>query len=577
MNAINFLARYALALSLISLFLTLAFGVSFYEQRKTLKSGEIINIAGRQRMLSQRISLFAMSHFSEPSLANEQEVRALLELFVQSHKDLLIGNDKKKVSDIAGRVASDIFFGEEHGLDKEVKRFQTLILSFLGAKGRDREDILNEAIELSTTTLLSNLDRVVTRIENYDKMQNKKLRHYELAFYLLAIVLLFLEGVFIFLPSYKRIKLALEEKKLLDIAYKELKEKSKNLIDTRAHLEAVIEGSIDGIFITDLNGFMLSYNKAAKDLYGYRQDEVIGMHVKDFIAPGFRHDYFQGFERKLGQLRQSKAISKAGDTFDIEFAVNRISAADSDFYSGIVRNVTKRKETEDGLLKANAELEEFAYRTSHDLRSPIVSSLALSKIIINAINDKDYKKATLSAGMIEGALQRLETLIVDILNLTQTKYDEHIFDDICLQELIVSSVEKMQHLEGFKRLDIQNKVAPDLTVRLDKSRLTLIIENIVSNAIKYQDKSKNSSVLSIQASVIDKNLHLAFEDNGLGVPPEEQGKMFQMFKRFHPKSSFGSGLGLYMVKKSCEAMGGELGFESAEAGTKFEFSIPLQK
>jgi signal transduction histidine kinase len=111
---------------------------------------------------------------------------------------------------------------------------------------------------------------------------------------------------------------------------------------------------------------------------------------------------------------------------------------------------------------------------------------------------------------------------------------------------------------------------------VQKNRLVLIIENLISNAIKYQDSEEATPHLNIRSWNDDAVFIFEVEDNGLGIPEEHREHLFAMFKRFHPKVSFGSGLGLYMMKKSADILGADLVCETPEKGTVFRLSIPLK-
>ena len=109
---------------------------------------------------------------------------------------------------------------------------------------------------------------------------------------------------------------------------------------------------------------------------------------------------------------------------------------------------------------------------------------------------------------------------------------------------------------------------------MQKEHLTLVVENLLSNAIKYQDTSKDKSEIHISTERKGKDLVLTIEDNGLGIPERSQEKLFMMFKRFHPKTAFGSGLGLYMVKKSVDKMGGAIAYQNTGGGSQFTITLP---
>ena len=221
------------------------------------------------------------------------------------------------------------------------------------------------------------------------------------------------------------------------------------------------------------------------------------------------------------------------------------------------------------------ELEEFAYRTSHDLRSPLVSSIGLLKLVQDSIDKNDYDKAHKGIDLVSQSLDKLETLVKDILELTKTKNISEKPENINIREIIDETLTKFSHIDNFQRLDIQKDLDEAPQLKSLKSRVILILENLISNSIKYQDIEKDNSFIKISAHADHQNVIIEVEDNGLGIPKDQQEKMFSMFKRFHPKTAFGSGLGLYMMKKSTDILGGDLQFEDTGEGSKFILSIPM--
>ncbi|MED5423635.1 MAG: ATP-binding protein [Pseudomonadota bacterium] len=97
---------------------------------------------------------------------------------------------------------------------------------------------------------------------------------------------------------------------------------------------------------------------------------------------------------------------------------------------------------------------------------------------------------------------------------------------------------------------------------------------MLSNAYKYTDSSRETSYISVHSYRYDDNIYIDFEDNGLGIPEGNRDQIFQMFKRFHPKASYGSGLGLYMIKKSAEMLGGDIIYIPQKQGSIFRLILP---
>lgn len=231
----------------------------------------------------------------------------------------------------------------------------------------------------------------------------------------------------------------------------------------------------------------------------------------------------------------------------------------------------------DSLNEKTEELEEFAYRTSHDLRSPLMSAIGLLKVTEASIQKDDKDKAFKALEVAQSSLIKLEALVQDILSLTKIKHEQEESQLLDIDDIINDAIEKLSQMEGFDRLDIQRDLQfkDDLTSK--KTRLVLVVENLISNAVKYQDFEKDQPFIKVSTYEDNGMFVFAVQDNGLRIPEDQQEKLFTMFQRFHTKASFGSGLGLYMIKKSADILGGEIIFEDTGQGSCFKLIIPLRK
>lgn len=227
----------------------------------------------------------------------------------------------------------------------------------------------------------------------------------------------------------------------------------------------------------------------------------------------------------------------------------------------------------EALELANAELEEFAYRTSHDLRSPIISSIGILDIIKKAISNDNSKKALSSIALAHKSLSTLKSLIEDILRLTKTKGVKEEDVDIELSVIIENVLENISHMPGFEAVQIQKTLEFPGKFSSKRSRIELILFNLISNAIKYRDPSRPDQFVQISTRKEEGKFILEVRDNGLGIPQNMQGQLFQMFKRFHPKIGYGSGLGLYMIKKSADVLGGEISHRDDSQVTVFTLTL----
>lgn len=354
-------------------------------------------------------------------------------------------------------------------------------------------------------------------------------------------------------------------------------ETQRELEEAKAFLDLVFENIPDYLFVKDRESRIIQANPAFVGIYPpSMRDRVIGYTTLEEYDPETAAEFLErdrlAFAQGVSETLE-QAVFPDGGARVLNTKKIRFQAHGESFILGISRDVTERESLIARLQASNAELEEFAYRTSHDLRSPLVSSLGLLKVAHEAIDDDDDALLRESLHHVERSLTRLEVLVRDILTLARVKGLDEAPQPIDIEAVAREAFARLQHLDGAERLDVQLAVELPGPVLLKPSRLTLIIENLLSNAIKYQDPAV-SAFVRISADVVNGALRLSVRDNGLGIPPEQRGKLFEMFKRFHAHVAFGTGLGLYLIRKSAEALGGRLEFSDPGKGSEFTLTVP---
>lgn len=248
-----------------------------------------------------------------------------------------------------------------------------------------------------------------------------------------------------------------------------------------------------------------------------------------------------------------------------------IITARTDFIERLVAEKTAE------LKLANEELEEFAYRTSHDLRSPLISSRKLVQLTERYVDEGKIPKAKEVMSLTSRSLEQLEALVTDILSLAKTKNLDEAPQEVDLYMIVEDALEKIGHMDGYDQVKIIKEIGFQGALFLKKSRIQLIAENLISNAVKYYDEKEDVPFIKIVTKEENGCFVFSVEDNGLGIPKANQSQLFTMFKRFHAKTSFGSGLGLYMIKKSADILSGTITFEDTGKGSRFVLSIPLEE
>jgi PAS domain S-box-containing protein len=231
----------------------------------------------------------------------------------------------------------------------------------------------------------------------------------------------------------------------------------------------------------------------------------------------------------------------------------------------------------ENIKKVNLELEEFTYRTSHDLKAPLVNIRGLSNIMKEDLEDGDYKEVSVNIQRIGVLSLKLENLVSDIVDLAKIDGENEISEEIDIAKEVELIKEKLNTLIDDNQVAVKLSLNGNKTIWTQRNLIQRVLENLISNAIKYSDPEKPERYVRIAVSVINKDTQIQVSDNGLGIPEEYFGDVFGMFKRFHKSSSFGSGLGLYLVKKNIEKINGKISLQSNSEGTIFTMFFPTHQ
>ncbi len=229
------------------------------------------------------------------------------------------------------------------------------------------------------------------------------------------------------------------------------------------------------------------------------------------------------------------------------------------FFDRMVNNsertlLEKNKE----LTKVNQELDRFVYSASHDLRAPLSSIDGLIELSRrDTLNRDEY------LNLMKGRIMVMDKLIHDIIDYSRNTRVPPITEKVKFHQFILELVELMKYTNGNKNPKVQLLMDESLMVQTDPSRLRVILNNLISNSIKYSDPQKDELIISIAASVSNSNFTFSVEDNGLGIAEDQKGKIFNMFYRASENAA-GSGLGLYIVKSTVEKLKGTIRLDSEE-------------
>ncbi len=243
------------------------------------------------------------------------------------------------------------------------------------------------------------------------------------------------------------------------------------------------------------------------------------------------------------------------------------------YYSIMVKRLLiSKKETEfknENLVIVNKELDRFVYSASHDLRSPITSLRGL--IEITALED-DVNQVRNYLRMMQQSLTRQDQFISDIIDYSKNKRKQIVIEPVSLKELFNEAILQLMHIENASRIKFTQELQID-QIESDGLRLKIIINNLISNAIKYADCNKQEMFVTIKTYFSEGLNKIEISDNGIGIHDEHKENIFDMY--FGTNKNKGSGLGLYIVKEAVENIRGDISvFSESSVGSKFIVTIP---
>ena len=240
--------------------------------------------------------------------------------------------------------------------------------------------------------------------------------------------------------------------------------------------------------------------------------------------------------------------------------------------ASLKENEERIKEQNLQLIKTNEELDRFVYSASHDLRAPLSSISGLINVA-TASEAIDEVKSYLA--MMKGRVGVLDKFITDIIHYARNTRMEVVCEKINLHQIIQETIDGLKFMEGVELIDFRVKVEPTVEWSTDPTRLRMVLNNVVSNAIRYHDKFKEERHIEIEVKHDENGLSIMITDNGLGIASEHHEKLFNMFYKASANGS-GSGLGLYIAREATLKLGGEISVNSATGmGSIFMINLPL--
>lgn len=224
------------------------------------------------------------------------------------------------------------------------------------------------------------------------------------------------------------------------------------------------------------------------------------------------------------------------------------------------------------LERVTFELDTLTYRLSHDFNAPLSSVLGLIDLIEMEGNMLDNSENYLH--LMRGRVYRMRDIIRDMVYSSKIQNQLALMENADLQAIVEREVRELRDLTNYNRVKITTRITGDCPVRTDLFRFRILVNCLISNGINYANLIRKKPWIKIAVKCEADSLVMKVSDNGIGIPREQQAKVFEMFYR-GTHTSNGSGLGLYLVHKAVRQLGGQLKLKSAIGeGTTVAITLP---
>ncbi len=358
--------------------------------------------------------------------------------------------------------------------------------------------------------------------------------------------------------------------------------------DAASFLASIVESSDDAIFGLTLEGVIVSWNKAAEEMFGYTAAEILGKAVQMLSPP----DRIDEMERNLVKHRRGERvphfdtvrITKDGRAIDVSVRPSTVRNATGAItgISVISRDITEQKRAYLALETANRVKTQFLNNMSHEIRTPMNGILGMTELVLETELTAEQRE---DLGLVKISTESLLTAIDDILDFSEIDAGKLSLETIPFnfRESLGETMKMLGFRAQKKDLELVYDIDPEIPVNLlgDPGRIRRILYNIIGNAIKFTAQGDVLLTVSQQSrAAYSITLQFSVKDTGIGISQEQQRRIFDLFSQADSTSTRkygGTGLGLTIASRLIEMMNGKIRVESdLGKGSTFHFTVQLK-
>jgi two-component system, chemotaxis family, CheB/CheR fusion protein len=338
----------------------------------------------------------------------------------------------------------------------------------------------------------------------------------------------------------------------------------------------LFESARDGILVLNPSGTVVDVNPYFLELFRLPEAELLNKPFQSISPFGdteqMRRLAPEALEQSQVRYDQVRLRRRDGVEIIADMIANSYKIKGQAFIQVNIRDVTERTRNEQRLRSVNLDLQQFAFAASHDLQEPLRTIISHLELLKGNLQDKLGAEAEQHAGFVLAAADRMRQLVLDLLGYSQAAHAELRLAPVNAEAVLSTVLMNLQL--AIQSTDARITFDPLPTIYMDGTQLTQLLQNLISNALKY--RGEQPPQIHISAREEGGEWVFSVQDNGLGLDMRYAEQIFGIFKRLHGRKYPGTGIGLAVCKKIVERRGGRIWIESKPGeGSTFFFTLPI--